>query len=392
VPPLTAFAWRHRLVRPAKGQGRVLTGVCGALARATNTDPVLWRVILVVLSLFGGIGIFTYIAAWLLLPADGDTATPVEAVLGRGRSSTSAAITAVAAVVVLVSLGVSVSEPFRPGPWAVVLVVVAAVVLLTERRGTSDQAWSPAAPPPTVPVDTPSGGTTMSTPTAFAPYGPYSAPPTAPLPPTPTVPRPPRPRSRLGRLIFSIALIVLGLIGLADLAGVSVPFGTYLAAALAVLGIGMIVGAWYGRARLLIAPGIILAIVVGSVGAFPFSGFHGGEITWRPATLSQVESSYDNSLGDATLDLSGVDFSQATGPVTIRVSVRLGNLTVIVPSNVDTTTTATVHLGNANVFNQSFSGANSDPHTFVDNGADGPGGGQLTLDARVDLGNLEVHR
>jgi phage shock protein PspC (stress-responsive transcriptional regulator) len=373
----------------------MLAGVCGALGRATNTDPVLWRVILVVLSFFGGIGVFAYLLGWLVLPADGDTATPVEAVLGRGRSSTSGAITAIAAVIVLISLAVGFSEPFRPGPWAVVLVVLAAVVLLGDRRrNAADPAWSTADRPtqPPLPFDTPTGGPTMSTPTAFAPHGPYSTPATEPLPPPAPAPVAPRPRSRLGRLTFSVALIVLGLIGLADLAGASVPFGTYLAAALAVLGIGMIVGTWYGRGRRLIAPGIILVLFVGVASAGSWSGFHGGQITWRPASLSQLETSYNNAFGDATLDLSDVDFSQATTPVTINVSVRLGNLTVLVPPNVDTTTVATVHLGNADVFNQSFSGADSEPHTYTDNGADGPGGGQLKLNARVDLGNLEVHR
>ena len=37
-PPVTAFAFRNGLVRPA--QGRILAGVCAALGRATNTDPV----------------------------------------------------------------------------------------------------------------------------------------------------------------------------------------------------------------------------------------------------------------------------------------------------------------------------------------------------------------
>ena len=54
-PPLTAFAWRNGLVRPT--QGRLLAGVCGALARATNTDPILWRVIISVLTIFGGFGV-----------------------------------------------------------------------------------------------------------------------------------------------------------------------------------------------------------------------------------------------------------------------------------------------------------------------------------------------
>jgi hypothetical protein len=40
---------------------------------------VLWRVVLAVLVIFGGIGALIYLIAWLLLLADGDTASPIEA-------------------------------------------------------------------------------------------------------------------------------------------------------------------------------------------------------------------------------------------------------------------------------------------------------------------------
>ena len=79
-PPLTAFAWRNGLVRPVNG--RLISGVSGALGRATNTDPVLWRVVLAVLTLFGGLGVLIYVLGWILLPAEGDTAAPIEALLG----------------------------------------------------------------------------------------------------------------------------------------------------------------------------------------------------------------------------------------------------------------------------------------------------------------------
>ncbi|HEX2772291.1 MAG TPA: PspC domain-containing protein, partial [Micromonosporaceae bacterium] len=61
------FTARYGLVRPR--EGRYLAGVCAAIGRATNTDPVLWRVLLAVLGFFGGIGILLYVAAWLIIPA-----------------------------------------------------------------------------------------------------------------------------------------------------------------------------------------------------------------------------------------------------------------------------------------------------------------------------------
>ena len=78
-PPGTGgFATRYGLVRPARGGGRMVAGVAGALGRATNTDPVLWRVLFAVLILAGGLGLFAYVVGWLLIPAEGDTGSPLE--------------------------------------------------------------------------------------------------------------------------------------------------------------------------------------------------------------------------------------------------------------------------------------------------------------------------
>jgi phage shock protein PspC (stress-responsive transcriptional regulator) len=48
------FMARYGLVRPVTG--RNFAGVCAAVGRATNTDPILWRVLFAVLTLFGGSG------------------------------------------------------------------------------------------------------------------------------------------------------------------------------------------------------------------------------------------------------------------------------------------------------------------------------------------------
>jgi phage shock protein PspC (stress-responsive transcriptional regulator) len=383
--------------------------VCGAFGRATNTDPVLWRVILVVLSIFGGVGVLVYLLGWLLLPADGDTATPVESVIGRGHSSTSSALTVIAAVIVLVSLGVGFSTRFSPGLAGVALVAIVALLLLRDRRTVP----SPTQPPPspssspaaawssaqswsttqTLPNDPPSGGT-VPNPTAFAPYGPFSS--TPPPPPSPTMPPPPRPRrprSALGRLTFSVAVVAVGLIALLDVSGVSVPFAVYPATALAIVGLGLIIGTWVGRGRGLIALGVLLSIMIGIFGTVTVGPqVHGGTVDWRPASLSQVDSSYDAAFGDATLDLSQVDFSNAPGPVDIHLSVNAGSLEIILPPTVDTTVNSRVKFGDAQVFKDSQSGVQSQPNTVTDLGTDGPGGGQLNLTTDVSFGSLEVRR
>lgn len=59
----------RRLRRSA--DDRMLAGVAGGIARYLNADVTLVRVIIVALALFSGTGAALYLAAWLLIPADG---------------------------------------------------------------------------------------------------------------------------------------------------------------------------------------------------------------------------------------------------------------------------------------------------------------------------------
>ncbi|MBD0692802.1 PspC domain-containing protein [Streptomyces sp. CBMA123] len=50
---------------------RVVAGVCGGLGRHLDIDPVVFRVVTVVLCLSGGLGLFLYGLAWLIVPTEG---------------------------------------------------------------------------------------------------------------------------------------------------------------------------------------------------------------------------------------------------------------------------------------------------------------------------------
>ena len=54
---------------------RTIAGVCGGLAEYFGVDPVLVKIIFVVLSLAGGPGIILYIILWLVMP-ECDSAAP----------------------------------------------------------------------------------------------------------------------------------------------------------------------------------------------------------------------------------------------------------------------------------------------------------------------------
>lgn len=422
TPALAAFAYRHGLVRPVNG--RLFAGVCAAFGRATNTDPVLWRVVVAVLTIFGGAGLLLYLLAWLLLPAEGDSGAPVEAVLGRGRSATNTVITVIVAVIVVITAIALIGGDANPGLLGVILLGGAVLLLLRDQRGRRTPApatapmWSTPPPPvATAGAAGPGSGSTWPAPPGpvtppppggysqppFAPRGPYPAPGTPPpfgpppfgpaTPTPPPAPRPPVERSPLGLLTFSMVLIVLGGLALADTAGLDIPAAGYVAASLAIVGLGLLIGAWVGRGRSMIAVGILLSLalaVVGTVDRIGPDWQGGGSVTWVPDTVGEIQSRYSHDFGDATLDLSNVDFSGQT--VTVAVDVSFGSFEIIVPEDVDVETTADVSLGGAQIFGDDWAGLDPGTRTVINNGDDGPGGGKLILDASADFGNVEVRR
>lgn len=211
----------------------------------------------------------------------------------------------------------------------------------------------------------------------------------APTPATPPAPSPPR--SPLGRLTISLAFLATGLLGIVDLSGADVAGSAYFAVAVSVVGLGLLAGVWYGRAHYLIVIGFVLTCLLAIAAAAEAIGSaNPGAVTWRPGSVDQIQTTYQVDLGNATLDLTGVNF--AGQDRSIRVEVGAGNLTIIVPSDVDTRVEATVDVGNANVLGTQWNGIGQSGRSVVDNGADGLGGGQLTINAFVDVGNLEVRR
>jgi phage shock protein PspC (stress-responsive transcriptional regulator) len=61
----------------------MLAGVCGAVADRTGIDVGIVRLLAVVLSVFGGVAIPVYLAAWLLIPEAGQDRSPAERLLSR---------------------------------------------------------------------------------------------------------------------------------------------------------------------------------------------------------------------------------------------------------------------------------------------------------------------
>ncbi|PZS27536.1 MAG: hypothetical protein DLM59_16275 [Pseudonocardiales bacterium] len=386
-PPPTAPPQARPPLRRSRSD-RKIAGVAGGLGRYTGVDPIVFRVVLAVLTLFGGIGLLIYLGAWLFLPADGDTASPVEALLGRGQSSTSATNAVLLAVAGVVVACLFVAD--RPSIPLLALVVVG-VVLLVRHRQPGGMAVM-AGPPGAATIDQPGPVQPAAVPPPYAPHGPYG-PPFVPPPVVPPPVKEKKKRSPLGRIVLSAMLLVLGAMAAIDqIHGVSISGAGYAAAALAVVGAGLVAGAWFGRARGLIALGIVLCFVLAGAAASPHVrhlGGGSGNRTWLPTTAAEVNREYRLGAGNATLDLTHVAFTDADVTTTVRLTV--GQVRVLLPADVDATVRASTDAGNLRVLGKNSDGTGL-RETVTDLGADGAGGGHLRLTIENGLGDVEVTR
>jgi hypothetical protein len=300
-----------------------------------------------------------------------------------------------------------VTEPYRATP-LVAMVLLGGVLLILLRdqsRGRGPTAAPPGGPTPYAPVPpaaapgtpvAPFATTAGGTAPPFAPQGPFAppppmAPPVARWQPPPT---PPRPRSRLGLLTVSVAVLLLGGLISADLVGFQIAPLAYFAGPLAVLGLGLLVGTWLGRARWLIPLGILLMLALGGGYAALGDGYWHrpgiGVVSLQPETVSEIPQNYHRNVGAIEMDLSRVDFEGTE--TTLDLQVNLGAIEITVPSDVDVTVEATVDVGSAVVFDDSWDGMGAGSRRVEDLGADGVGGGELHINATVNTGSLEIHR
>ena len=366
------------------------------MARSIGLDPVFVRVVVVVLALLGGAGVALYVVGWLLLPEDDGRRSIAERAARAPVEPGTRRPLGLAVFLVIAAL-ISISVVFDQ--WdAAVLFVLAVIGLLMwlDRRGDRVQvgyAGSQPAPmttPMTAPMST-SATVPMATTTGGGGGPPSAQTWTQPVPPVGPPPAP-RPRSILFAVTLSCILIALGALGAADASGASVRNGAYPALALAVVGAGLVAGAWFGRSRGLIIAGLVLAVMTaGAVGADRIGRFSGDavDITLRPATVAEMPTSADYAVGNATFDLTNVEFSDAEA--SMKLSIGAGEIIVIVPRDVDVTVNASMGVGEVQLFSDSSGGPGVD-RTVTDLGGDGPGGGSLDLTLDAGVGNLEVRR
>jgi phage shock protein PspC (stress-responsive transcriptional regulator) len=352
-----------RLLR-RRSDDRVIGGVASGLGDYFNVDPLLIRIGFVGLMVFGGMGILLYAAAWLLVPDEATEQSIAQRIAGRagiGGGFLAAVLIVVGAIMLLNVLGdVARDSEAVPAVVFALLVILAGVAIL--RRGEPD-AVAPAAETPAAAVES----------TTAAP------------PPRVVVRRPPRPRSPLGWYVMGAMLVGVGLLAVvATLLDAELPPGHYVGLALGVLGIGLIVGTWWGSARALILLGVLLvpAAYAASLIDVPIEGGWGSQ-AFSPTTVQELRGEYRLVGGELILDLTQID--GAGEPIEIAASVAMGQIFVLLPDDAGLELDAAVGGGTMLVLGAHREGTDIEERYVID--GEGP---QFALDLEAGLGEVRV--
>jgi phage shock protein PspC (stress-responsive transcriptional regulator) len=465
--------------RPGRRQSdRKIAGVAAAIARRYDIDPVLVRIAFVVAA-FYGVGIALYLAAWVLLPAD--THDPPTGPLVRRGGSVHPVVLIAAVIAGLAGTGSLLSGD--PGVLVGLAVLGGLLYLLHQSRserglaigaGPPDQGGAPGADSTSGPAVGMASGMAPATAVAGS-TGVGAAPPAAPGEPKPPawdplgaapfawdLPEPgpgsaapgPKPRPRRSALTLAtigLALLAGGVTAAFALAGsgvggVRLIFG----AMLAVIGVGLLIGAFRHAGRGLIAVAIPLVLLSYAAMANPMRHWQGaGELRAAPSTVAELAPSYRRTLGAVTLDLRNLNLvapveaatpgtrpSQSavpavppaapvppvlpvppvpsvppvpavaaplapvavtpagTGPVRTVVSLEAGEATVLLPANANVRVHCHADMGEVDCLGRSGrdEGPSADVEVF-DPGVNVPSNSRpLDLEVTVRTGAVEVRR
>jgi hypothetical protein len=165
----------------------------------------------------------------------------------------------------------------------------------------------------------------------------------------------------------------------------AVDLGTYFGLALSVVGAALVIGTWWGHARLLIVLGFLLLpfAYAASLIDVPIEGGFGTENA-RPATAEDLADEYRLVGGQVFLDLTRIE---DTGePIEVTASVAMGTVIVRLPEDAGVELNASVGGGEMWILGANEEGTKLEQHQVIE--GDGP---QFVLELDAGLGVVNVN-
>ncbi len=366
MPTGGAASRPQRLVRTPDGK---IAGVAAGIGHYVGVDPTIVRIAFVLLAFAGGIGILLYLVCWLVMPKGEISAR------GDARGVDPWTLAALAALVLGVGLlfgwhGFDDSFQIALG----LALLGGGIWLLVRDRppeglGPGHGSTEPARPrerPSSrerAPVETQGRGAAPAAPSSRR--GPITA-------------------GVLSLLSIGAALMIAGsLSGWFDASASIV-----LAAALVVVGAGLVLASVVGRAPWLFVVGIVLTCALLTAAAVePLVDDGIGEKVVAPATLVELESKYEHGIGDLTVDLRNVPLDGKTRRV--EVELGIGSLMVLVPRARSLVVDAHVDAGKVSLPDGRTANGWDESLRYASGAA---GQGTLVIDVEMGFGDAQVRR
>ncbi|MGQ0680580.1 MAG: PspC domain-containing protein [Actinomycetota bacterium] len=387
---------RPKLVRSERN--KIFAGVSAGIADHLGIDPLLVRIAFVVLTFINGAGLLVYLAAWLLMPKESSTRSVAEGALERlqGRDNrTWAWALGLGLVVALMILNIFPFDWDGGIVWALALVGGGVWLYLQDkqtRTGSPVSVPAGSSASPMGPLETARASEAV---VATGPALPSVQ--TLPLrsPPT-TAParrvKHLRHRSNLGRYTFATILVVIGLVAaLENLGRIEVTAGQYGGLMLTTIGLGLLVGTFWGRSRAMILLGLLVLPIFFATSIMtswidvPWRGGVGNR-AYAPTSAGSISGPYELIAGRIDIDLTRLDFGDR--PVELGATVVFGEINVLVPSGVSVDVRARAEAGVVRLFDQNRGGTGVELRSR-DTGFGRP---RLVLNLEAFIGEVEVVR
>jgi hypothetical protein len=189
---------------------------------------------------------------------------------------------------------------------------------------------------------------------------------------------------------MGLAVLGLGILALLDqIPGVAIAAEPrhYVALAVTIIGVGLLVGAVWGRARWLIVVAVILVPTLFFASFLELDwDFEAWETTHAPVTFTELDRTYSQDAGSMVVDLTQLPWDGED--IEVRVTMDVGSVSVLLPPDVAVTGAAMVDLGSVSAFGRESGGIGTAGLSFDEPGTSG----SVDLDVNLDLGEIEVRR